>query len=59
VAGVLTGCVYLTATATGVAVQFPWWSIAVTAAFTLFVALLSGYLSLKPLYATEPAELLR
>lgn len=58
-AGILTGCVYLAALAADVAVQFPWWSIAITAAFTLFVALLSGYLSLKPLYATEPAELLR
>ena len=42
-----------------VAVAMPWWAAAATAAFTLIVALGSGFLSLGPLLKTEPAELLR
>ena len=59
ITGALTALVALIAHAVGIAVLFPWWSIIAATLFTLSVALLSGYLSLKPLYATEPAELLR
>ena len=59
VTGLLTWIIYLTAKANYVAVAFPWWAIAGAAFFTIVVALLSGLLSLQPLYKTEPAELLR
>lgn len=49
----------LWAAAAVVAVAVPWWAAAATAAFTLIVALGSGFLSLGPLLKTEPAELLR
>lgn len=59
VTAVLTALVAVAAHSTGIAIQLPWWSLLSAALFTLFVALFSGWLSLKPLYATEPAELLR
>lgn len=43
----------------GVAMLFPGWLLALTAAFSLGVALLSGALALRPLYSVEPADLLR
>lgn len=59
VTAAITASVYALAVAASVAIGFPWWSIIGTALFTLAVALLSGLLSLRPLYRTEPAELLR
>lgn len=59
VTGLLTWAIYLTAKAHYVAVAFPWWAVAGAGFFTIAVALLSGLLSLQPLYKTEPAELLR
>lgn len=43
----------------GVALSYPWWTIVITSVFVLFIALASGMLSLKSLYKSEPAELLR
>lgn len=59
VTGALTCAIYLTARASYVAIAFPWWTIVSASVFTIAVALLSGFLSLQPLYKTEPAELLR
>ncbi|MDJ1156667.1 ABC transporter permease [Chelatococcus sp. SYSU_G07232] len=59
VTAVTTWVVAALAAAATVAIAFPWWSMVGTAAFTLAVALVSGLFSLRPLYRTEPAELLR
>ena len=59
VTGLLTWAIYVTAKAHYVAIAFPWWATAGASFFTIAVALLSGLLSLQPLYKTEPAELLR
>lgn len=53
------GGVALLGRALGVALEFPAWLFASTAVFSLAIALLSGLLALRPLYAAEPAELLR
>lgn len=42
-----------------VSLAFPWWTIAATIVFTVGVALASGFVALRALYTTEPAELLR
>lgn len=55
----LTLGVWLAASASAVAIVFPWWTLASATVFTLAVALASGLLALQPLYRTEPAELLR
>ncbi len=57
--GLLTMAVWVAAKVGSVAVAFPWWAFVSAAAFTLLVAVFSGLLALKPLYRTEPAELLR
>jgi putative ABC transport system permease protein len=43
----------------GVALLYPWWAVALTSVFILFIALASGVLSLRALYKSEPTELLR
>jgi putative ABC transport system permease protein len=57
--GILTMAVWMAANAAAVAIKFPFWTFALAAGFTLSVAMLSGFLALRPLYQTEPAELLR
>ena len=42
-----------------VSLYFPWWALAATIVYTFVVALASGFVALRTLYATEPAELLR
>ncbi len=44
---------------TNVSLRFPWWAIVATIIFTFAVAFVSGFVALRALYATEPAELLR
>ncbi len=55
----ITAVVSQLAKAYNVAMSFPWWLILGTIAFTILVALGSGFIALKPLYQSEPAELLR
>lgn len=56
---ILTYLIYLIAEANYVAIAFPAWSVIGSAIFMLGVALISGRLAIKPLYQTEPADLLR
>ncbi len=49
----------LVADQANVSLAFPWWVIAATIVFTFAVALISGFVALRALYGTEPAELLR
>ncbi len=56
---VITTFVWQLAALYNVAISFPWWLIMGTIAFTILVALGSGFIALKPLYQSEPAELLR
>lgn len=43
----------------GVALLYPWWAVVLTTIFILAIALISGVLSLRTLYKSEPTELLR
>jgi putative ABC transport system permease protein len=43
----------------GVALLYPWSAVVLTSIFVLFIALVSGVLSLRALYKSEPTELLR
>lgn len=43
----------------GVALLYPWAAVILTSIFVLFIALVSGVLSLRALYKSEPTELLR
>ncbi|MEC4678334.1 MAG: ABC transporter permease [Nitrospirota bacterium] len=56
---ILSYAIYFIAKANHVAIAFPLWSVIASATFMLAVALLSGVLAIKPLYETEPADLLR
>lgn len=49
----------LAADAVEVAILFPWWGVTATALFMIAIACAAGWLALAPLYATEPADLLR
>ena len=42
-----------------VSLFFPWWTIVATILYTFVVTFVSGFVALRTLYATEPAELLR
>jgi putative ABC transport system permease protein len=57
--GIVAGALALGADAANVSLYFPWWAIAATIVFTFAVAFASGFVALRALYATEPAELLR
>lgn len=54
-----SACVWGIASAVNVAIRFTWWATLATAVFALGVSLASGVLALRPLFDTEPAELLR
>lgn len=47
------------ADAVDVSLAFPWWTIVATVLFTMVVSLTAGFVALRVLYTTEPAELLR
>ncbi len=57
--GVVAFALSLAADEANVSLYFPWWTIAATILFTFAVALASGFVALRVLYATEPADLLR
>jgi putative ABC transport system permease protein len=57
--GVTAFAISVIADKANVSLYFPWWTIAATILFTFGVALVSGFVALRALYATEPAELLR
>lgn len=59
VSAALAALVWWLAQQASVPIDYPWWALLGTALFSLTIALLSGLLSLAPLYRTEPAELLR
>ena len=55
-------CAYLVlglAVLNSVSMNMPLWAISITGVFTISVALASGLISLRVLYQTEPADLLR
>jgi putative ABC transport system permease protein len=56
---VLAAGVAIAADAGGVAMRFPPWLVAGTAATVLGIALVSGLLALRPLFRADPANLLR
>jgi putative ABC transport system permease protein len=56
---VLTALVAWAADVGRVAMVFPWWLAAGTAAVVLLIALASGLFALRPLYRADPANLLR
>lgn len=47
------------ADAVDVSLAFPWWTVVATVVFTMVVSLTAGFVALRALYTTEPAELLR
>lgn len=49
----------LAANAADVAILFPWWGVTAAALCILAIACAAGWLALAPLYATQPADLLR
>lgn len=57
--GLLTLGIALLGKAFLVAMSFPWWMLAGTAATILVIALLSGLMAMRPLLSAEPASLLR
>lgn len=57
--GVVAFLLSLVADKANVSLYFPWWTIVATILFTFGVAFVSGFVALRVLYATEPAELLR
>ncbi|MDZ3836231.1 MAG: ABC transporter permease [Rhodospirillales bacterium] len=59
VTAALTAAIAFAAGAAQVAILFSWWGVATTAAFILAIAGASSWLALAPLYATQPADLLR
>lgn len=59
ITGVLTWLIQLAAHYAYVAITFPHWSLALTAALTLIIAIGSGLLALRALGRADPAALLR
>lgn len=57
--GLLTAVIADIAAWIKVPFEAPWWSLLFTIVFTLTLALSSGFLALRSLYRTEPADLLR
>lgn len=57
--GVATFALSVAADSANVSLYFPWWAIVATIVFTFAVAFGSGFVALRVLYATEPAQLLR
>jgi putative ABC transport system permease protein len=56
---IVTVALALAAEAANVGLYFTWWTVAATILFSFAVAFVSGFVALRALYATEPAELLR
>lgn len=59
ITGVLTAAIALLGRYGQIALAFPWWMVAGTGVVMMLIAVLSGWLSLRPLLAAEPASLLR
>jgi putative ABC transport system permease protein len=57
--GFLTAVIALIAGQMSIPFEVPWWTLGLTTVFIVTVALGSGFLALRPLYRTEPADLLR
>ena len=64
VTGLTSGCAllaiaFVAAKALDVAIVIPWWGALSTAVLCLTVSMISGLLALRPLYQTEPLDLMR